>query len=152
MLVPRYVRGQMVMVDHAPFDIQERLQKGCGCGCGWEGDRALILQMIPAQYGKGYCVIQKDREDQPGYIVFRSDRAFPGDEMTIDHRVITYLAMAHRNWKAKGGALGIVEQAEREYEEDRAKRENELSENLINEAVAYMKRGKSVTMNKKKDL
>lgn len=124
MIIPRHVAGQMILVDTAPVEIQRKIQQGCLC-CGWSGDPFLILQAIPPKYGRGWAVMHKE-PNTPAVIVFRSDVHQQQDPMHIDHRVITYLAEARKNYENKELMLQMMEKHDAQVDRDRNKQEAEM--------------------------
>ncbi len=97
MIVPRHVRGQMLQTDNAPFELQRKIQQGCGC-CSWAGDPFFVVREIPAKYGNGFAVIHVQPGETPVF-VYRSDQRQPLDPYACDHRVIDYLVESKRMWE-----------------------------------------------------
>jgi hypothetical protein len=72
----------------------------------------------------------------PAVIIYRTDQEQPLDPYTIDHRIVTYLAEAKRNWEQKQTNAGLeafikkMEDHDRKVELDVKQQEIELNVEL----------------------
>jgi hypothetical protein len=87
----------MLQTDNAPFELQRKIQAGCGC-CSWAGDPFLVVRELPAKYGSGFAVILVQPGETPVF-VYRSDQRQPLEPYAADHRVIDYLVESKRAWE-----------------------------------------------------
>lgn len=94
----------MVRANTINSEMELKIRGGCNC-CGWPGDPFLSMRPVPRSKGTGWAVLLVEL-GSPAVIIYRSDRQQPEDPYAIDHRVITYLHEARKNWeKARDNRL-----------------------------------------------
>lgn len=123
-------RRAMVQAAEASVELQRKIQNGCNC-CGWDGDRGLILRMVPERRGGGFAVLDVTPGLKP-YVVIRM--------YSLGHEVIEALRESRRNWE-QSEMIEKALQADREKAEAaNDRREIEVAAAVFNEVGKHLRK------------